>query len=234
MHRSSFRLALSLAAALAASTSLAVASTGEDAAPKEKRIQIHKIPGPGHGVFIAGLPGENFEWRGTILGVAFVPLTPELRQHFGAPEDAGVLVSKVVSDSAAQAAGVEVGDIITKVDGEAIGEGFALGHAIRSRKAGDTISLEVLRDGRVQTLSATLKESAAPMAFERRAIMMDCKDGDGENKECPPPAILSAIDCGGEGKCEVRVICKDQGDCTCTINGDDKPCPEGVGHQGGQ
>jgi hypothetical protein len=232
MHRSSFRIALSLAAALAANSTLALASPGEEAAPKPKRIEVHKIAGPGHGVFIAGLPGENFAWRGTMLGVALVPLTPELRQHFGAPEDAGVLVSKVVSDSAAQAAGVEVGDIITKVDGEAIGEGFELGHAIRSRKTGDTVSLEVLRDGRIQTLSATLKESAAPMAFERRAIMMDCKDGDGAEKECPEPAVWSGLDCGGEGKCEVRVICKDQGDCTCTINGEDKPCPEGVGQHG--
>jgi hypothetical protein len=232
MNRPSYRLALSLAAALAASSTLAMASPGEDAAPKPKRIEIHKVAGPGHGVFVAGLPGENFQWRGTMLGVAFVPLTPELRQHFGAPEDAGVLVSKVVSDSAAQAAGLEVGDIITKVDGEAVGEGLELGHAIRGRKAGDTIAIEVLRDGRSQTLSATLKESTAPMAFERRAIMMDCKDGNGDEKECPPPAFLSALDCGDGEKCEMRVICKDQGDCTCTINGEDKPCPEGVGQHG--
>lgn len=232
MNRPSYRLALSLAAALAATSTLAMASPGEDAAPKPQRIEVHKIAGPGHGVIVAGLPGENFQWRGTMLGVGFVPLTPELRQHFGAPEDAGVLVSKVVSGSAAQAAGVEVGDIITKVDGEAIGEGFELGHAIRGHKAGDTVALEVLRDGRTQTLSATLKESAAPMEFERRAIMMDCKDANGEEKECPPPAFLSALDCGGEERCEMRVICKDQGDCTCTINGEDKPCPEGVGQHG--
>src|SRR5262249_40885550 len=49
------------------------------------------------------------------LGVTVMELSPDLRAHFGAPRDSGLLVSKVDSDGAAQKAGIKVGDIITKI-----------------------------------------------------------------------------------------------------------------------
>ncbi len=239
MHSTALRrLAMTSAAvlALAASTasaassaSYASASPGDEASP-ERRVEVHKIARPGHTMVVAGLPGGGFQGRGAMLGVAFVPLTPELRSHFGAPEDQGVLVSKVIAGSAAQAAGVEVGDIITKIDGEPVREGFDLAHQIHAKKAGETVSLEVLRDGRAQTLAATLAESEGPAMFEKKTLLMRCADENGE-KDCPSPAFLGSLDCGDEGKCEVKVICKDQGDCTCTVNGEDQPCPEGLGKQ---
>ena len=131
-------------------------------------------------------------------------------------------------DSAAAAAGIEVGDILLKVDGQAVGEQHGLHRMIADRKAGDTVAIEVLRDGRQQTLSATLKEGdAAPQMFERK-IMAFCKDANGEEKDCPEPAFIEALDCGGDETCEVKVVCKDEGSCTCTINGEEKDCPAGV------
>jgi hypothetical protein len=234
MHCASIRrLAMTSAAALAlaASTgSYASASPGDETAPTERRVEVRKIAGPDRQIVIAGLPGDGFKWRGAMLGVAFVPLTPELRRHFGAPEDQGILVSKVIADSAAQAAGVEVGDIITRIDGEPVREGSEFAHRIRARKAGETVALEVLRGGRTRSLSATLVESDAPALLEKKAIFMRCADENGE-KDCPEPTLLGQLECGDEGQCEVKVICKDGGDCTCTVNGEDKPCPEGLGKE---
>lgn len=233
MHRSPFCLALTAAALLAATATFAVAAPGDEAPKKERRVEVRKLGGPEQDVFFAALPGDLFGGRGTTLGVAFVPLTAELRQHFGAPNDAGVMVSKVIADSPAQAAGIEVGDIITKVDGKVVTEGMALGHLIRSRKAGETVAIEVLRDGRTQTLNATLKESEDLPMLARR-VLLECKDENGAEKDCPGPAAwVGNLDCGDEGQCEVKVICKD-GDCSCTINGEDKPCPEGVGQSSGR
>ncbi len=218
MHRKLTRMAALAAATLFSTATMASAGTeaATPAAEKERKVIVHKIEHPG---------GAGFSWRGTMLGVGFVPLTPELRAHFGAPEDAGVMVSKVVADSAAQAAGIEVGDIVLKVDGQAVGEEHGLHKLIRERKAGDTIAIEVLRDGRQQTLSATLKESeVAPQMFEKK-IMAFCKDANGEEKDCPEPAFIQAVDCGGAETCEVKVICKDEGTCTCTVNGEEKDCP---------
>src|SRR5579871_5943521 len=60
---------------------------------------------------------EKFEWstaKGR-LGVMVMGLTPELRKHFGAPDDRGVLVAHVESGTPAATAGIEVGDVIVEV-----------------------------------------------------------------------------------------------------------------------
>ena len=46
---------------------------------------------------------------GGYLGVELVDLTPELREHFGAPRDVGVMVGRVEPGSPAARAGLEVG-----------------------------------------------------------------------------------------------------------------------------
>jgi serine protease Do len=50
------------------------------------------------------------------VGMQLVELTPELRLHYGAREDRGVLVLRVESNSPAAQAGVLVGDVLTEID----------------------------------------------------------------------------------------------------------------------
>ncbi len=90
------------------------------------------------------------------LGVHLTAMTPELRAHMGAPDDAGVLISKVEEDSPAALAGLEVGDVVTAVDQESVGSTRELQHAIASRADGDLATLEIYRDGRLEQITATL------------------------------------------------------------------------------
>ncbi len=83
-----------------------------------------KVLGSGHAQMLSLSP-HGF------LGVEASSLTPELRSHFGAPEDAGVILSRVLADSAAQAAGLAVGDVVTRVDGEEITSANGLGRVVR-------------------------------------------------------------------------------------------------------
>jgi membrane-associated protease RseP (regulator of RpoE activity) len=92
------------------------------------------------------------------LGVALTALTPELREHFGVAKDAGVMVGRVEADSPAAKAGIRVGDILTAVDGEPVEGSWDLGHAMREKDAGDTVSIELYRAGRPQTVTATVAE----------------------------------------------------------------------------
>ena len=92
------------------------------------------------------------------LGVRPMELTPELRVHYGAPRDAGVLIGEVEADSPAAKAGLQVGDIVTAADGERIDTPSDLSRAIRGKKAGDSVKLDVLRDKAVKYLSATVGE----------------------------------------------------------------------------
>lgn len=99
---------------------------------------------------------------GAYLGVHLVELTPELRQHFGVPADAGVLIGKVTDESPALAAGLKVGDIVTAVDGEPVEGTWDMQRAIVEHESGTVVQLEVWRDGKVRTLEATLAERKRP------------------------------------------------------------------------
>jgi membrane-associated protease RseP (regulator of RpoE activity) len=98
------------------------------------------------------------------LGVQVLGLTPELRAHFGAPEDAGVLVAKVEEGSPAAAAGIEVGDVLTAVDGKPIAGPQSLALAIREKKAGESVNVDFLRD------KGTLSASVAVEERDRKVI----------------------------------------------------------------
>lgn len=103
-----------------------------------------------------------FYWKGVVergyLGLQVVGMTPELRQHFGAPEDAGVLVARVQEGSPAEGAGILVGDIVAAVDGNRIETGMRLSHAVGDKSAGETVSVELWRDGAAQTVLVTVAE----------------------------------------------------------------------------
>lgn len=115
---------------------------------------------------------ENFEIEmpalmhlgvgGPRLGVAVMPLTDQLREHFGVEKGKGVLVSSVSKDSAAERAGIRAGDVIVTVDGEAIDGAGDIGRILRKGDdAQKTVSVEVVRDRQRQTFSATV-ESPRP------------------------------------------------------------------------
>ena len=95
---------------------------------------------------------------GGYLGVSSIEMTPELRQHFGAPKEAGVLVGTVEPDSPAAKAGVLVGDIITAVDGEKIDSSHDLSRSIRRHREGEKVKIDLLRDRSPKSLQATVVE----------------------------------------------------------------------------
>ncbi|HEY7818005.1 MAG TPA: PDZ domain-containing protein [Vicinamibacteria bacterium] len=102
-----------------------------------------------------------FSWKfmgGGYLGVEVLPMTEELRAHFGSPEDAGVLVARVKEDSPAAAAGIQVGDVLTAVDGKSIQGPPGLALAVREKKAGESVSVDYVRDGAALTASVIVDE----------------------------------------------------------------------------
>jgi predicted metalloprotease with PDZ domain len=101
------------------------------------------------------LGGMGFGSRRPVLGIELVETTPELREHLGGDSETGVLVGRVQYGMPAEAAGVRVGDMIVKVDGEAIENAGDLRRALDDRR-GQSFSIEVLRDKRAVSLDVTL------------------------------------------------------------------------------
>lgn len=167
------------------------------------------------------------------LGVQFLPLTEDLASHFGSDADKAVMVSKVVDDSPASLAGLEVGDVISAVDGEALGRGGLPG-ALHDKAAGDEVSLDVLRNGRSLVLTAVLDEREMKARFAKALAPHAIHGGEHKLMEIETaeagsfpgaPEIDTDELCAGLDECEVRVECEDDDQCTCEVNGEAVDCP---------
>lgn len=92
------------------------------------------------------------------LGVSYTVISERSALLNEIPQ--GAFVQGVIEGSAADEAGIETGDIITKIESERISEdNESVALIISNKKVGDTIEVEVFRDRETLTLSATLKEA---------------------------------------------------------------------------
>ncbi len=146
---------------------LAVVALPLPAAAKEPQPHVKRVAKPGaekdvhRDVIVERRLGPDGELllggpRG-FLGVGTLPLTKELRAHFGVPEESGVLVASVEAGSPADKAGIRVGDVLTRVDGEAIEGPHDLRMALRDAEDGQAATVELWRDGKAQTVTANLE-----------------------------------------------------------------------------
>jgi len=150
--------AFALAAGLLLPVTLVAApgQGGGEAPSSEPRIEqrlIRRIsPQDMHGLLFTAMAGRGF------LGVELTDLTPELRTHFGAPESAGVIVARVHPDSPAAAAGLRVGDVITRLGGAEVASTMDIIRQVRPREAGTVLSVELVRDRRSRKVEVTVAE----------------------------------------------------------------------------
>ncbi len=105
---------------------------------------------------------DNFNRSGKFerayIGIRYQVIDRDLALLHEIPE--GAYVREVVASSPAEKAGIEVGDIITKFDGQAIKDKQAdLAKEISKKKAGDKVMLEVWRDGKNVVKELVLGES---------------------------------------------------------------------------
>jgi len=99
--------------------------------------------------------------RGGFMGVRLIGITDDLRGHYGAPKDAGVLVAEVEAGSAAARAGIEVGDVITGVDGKRVTSTREVLRTIRGKKGGDAVDVELVRGRSPRKVTVTLDDRKA-------------------------------------------------------------------------
>jgi serine protease Do len=94
------------------------------------------------------------------LGVEVQTMDQSLADSFKLKAPNGALVAKVVPDSAAAQAGIKVGDVILKFDGDPIVDAGQLSARVGVAAPGDKASLDVWRDGKTLTLTATIGNAA--------------------------------------------------------------------------
>lgn len=107
--------------------------------------------------------GDGPMVRRGYLGVGLTELTPELRAHFGVPEDKGAMVSQIADpDSPAAKAGIQVGDILTSIDGQDVKGSWDVMSKVRKLKDGEQVPVEIWRNGKAQRITVTIAEKERP------------------------------------------------------------------------
>lgn len=106
------------------------------------------------------------------LGIGIQAVTPEIAGSLGMKETRGVIIATVSPNSAASRAGLRQGDVVVAFNDQAIVDGNTLRNSVASSKPGTTVRLTIVRDGKEETLNATLgeyrAENVAPPARRRR------------------------------------------------------------------
>jgi serine protease Do len=101
------------------------------------------------------------------IGVQIQPVTPEIAESLNLKKAEGALVSQPQDDGPAKKAGIEAGDVITAVNGEAVKDARDLAKKIGAKAPKESVKLALLRDGKEKTVTLTLGEM--PNAQEARA-----------------------------------------------------------------
>ena len=92
------------------------------------------------------------------LGVLIQDVTRELAESFGMDHPHGALIAKVLSDGPAEKAGLEIGDIVVKFNGEKVSFSSDLPPLVGSTPINKTIPVEIIRRSKHKTIQVNISE----------------------------------------------------------------------------
>jgi serine protease Do len=99
------------------------------------------------------------------LGATIGPVTPELAKEFNIPDTSGALVQDVTRGGPADKSGLKPGDVIRKFNGRLVNDSSDLLAAIASTNPGTPATLEILRNGKPETVKVTLEQRPADLSY---------------------------------------------------------------------
>jgi serine protease Do len=92
------------------------------------------------------------------LGVNIQPVTPEMAESMGMKTSKGAIVVEAMPGTPAAEAGLKAGDVVTKLNGQAVEDAGDLTRRIGSFKPSDKVELTYIRDGAEKTAQITLAD----------------------------------------------------------------------------
>jgi serine protease Do len=97
------------------------------------------------------------------LGVGIQPVTKDIAEQFKLDSARGALVTDVAPGSPAEKAGIIRGDVIRKVNGYEVKDTIALVNRISEADVGSNLTIDLIRDGRVESVTAQITEQPADL-----------------------------------------------------------------------
>ena len=103
------------------------------------------------------------------LGASSQPLTPKLSARLGIKAEGGARLTRIYPGTKAEAAGLQVGDVILAIDGNVVSarrpeDTDVLARQIRQYRTGATAKFALWREGTLKDLEVTLEEQPTPVA----------------------------------------------------------------------
>ncbi len=159
-----------LVKAKAADVTLTVTRDGKD---QEIKVPVAALMQLGMSGFGMGEGNEQFfnmpfdmMGGGTRLGVQFVTLDPSVAKEHNVTETVGALVTQVMPQSPAEKAGLKINDVVTAVDGDKVNAEHTLRDLLATHKPGDSVKLDVVRDGKTTQMDVTLDQMPMSGMFQ--------------------------------------------------------------------
>ncbi len=92
------------------------------------------------------------------IGVSITNVTRDLAESLGLPKAEGAIVGSLEDGSPAAKAGIEVGDVVMKIDGRPVEGSADLSRTIRGVRPGSKVNLTVWRSGKTREIPITVAE----------------------------------------------------------------------------
>ncbi len=99
---------------------------------------------------------RNGKVRHGYIGVSIEDVTPQNAKFFDLKKAAGAVVSEVTPDTPGSKAGLKTGDVITELNGKPVSDAGELQMETSLHQPGDTIHLQLMRDGKSLAVPVTL------------------------------------------------------------------------------
>ena len=117
------------------------------------------------------------------IGVVIARLTKDVAESIGLGKAIGALVQSVEAGGPAEKAGVEPGDVITKVDGRPVESSVELPRIVGGIKPGTKATLQVFRRGGTRDIAVIVGELEPEKVVARKT----------PDRDAPKPAVVSSI-----------------------------------------
>jgi serine protease Do len=152
------------------------------------------IPASTAKMVVAQLKDKGVVTR-SYIGVQVQPVSAGIAESLGLKNAAGALVDEAKADTPAAKAGIEAGDVITAVNGNAVKDSRSLAREISGMPPGSTAKLDILRKGEQKSITVTL----AAMPNDQKQASAEDRDGSMRGAPHLGLSVAPAADVAGAG-----------------------------------
>ena len=117
-----------------------------------------------------------------IMGVSLSQVNSMVAQQYNLSADSGAYVSAITEGTGAADSDLQIGDIITKVDGKAVASPTEVTLEVRAHKVGDTIAVTVNRNGETMDIDVVLGSDEDASASSSQGSGQGQQDGEQQDQ----------------------------------------------------